>query len=111
VDVGRAKKRYRWNVFVSLPPDPVMGRLRRFTKSHSLLFPFFLAIGVPGNAVALLFGLRRQMTPSQRMVTLVEFALGFWLGWLNFLFFAIPTVLANAKMRDNNILCRFVSPG
>ena len=108
-----------WGTLASLPPDPVMGRLRRFTNSHSLLFPFFLATGVTGHAVALLFGLRRQMTPSQRMVTLVEFAsvwafwlaLGFWLGWLNFLFFfAIPTVLANAIITSFVVTNHFLNP-
>ena len=72
-----------------------------------------------GHAAALLFGLRKHMTRPQRRTTLIEFAavwlfwlcLGFWLGWINLVFFfLIPLLLANVLINAFVITNHFLSP-
>ncbi|HEY6305016.1 MAG TPA: acyl-CoA desaturase [Candidatus Angelobacter sp.] len=114
-----AKDPDTWGSIDRVPPDRTMGILRRFTNARSLLFPFFLATGVTAHAAALLFFTQKQMTRQQRMATLAEFlvlwafwlALGFWLGWVNFLFFfAIPLLLTNLIVNAIVVTNHFLNP-
>ena len=108
-----------WGTAQSIPADRVMGKLRWLTNPRTWLFPFLLATGVTGHAAALLIGLRKEMTPHQRMMTLVEFgavwlfwlSLGLWLGWINLVFFfCIPLLLANVLINSFVITNHFLSP-
>jgi len=108
-----------WGTIASVPADRTMRLLRRFTNARSLVFPFLLATGVTAHAAALLFCSRSQMTPKQRVVTLTEFlavwffwlALGFWLGWINFLFFfVIPLLVANLIVNSFVVTNHFLNP-
>lgn len=71
------------------------------------------------HAAALLLGLQKQMTPRQRLVTMAEFlllwtfwfSLGFWLGWINFLFFfAVPLLVGNGIVNAFVVTNHFLSP-
>jgi len=108
-----------WGTAQSVPADRVMGQLRQFANCRTWLFPFLLATGVTGHAAALLLGLRKHMTRPQRRTTLIEFAavwlfwlcLGFWLGWINLVFFfLIPLLLANVLINAFVITNHFLSP-
>jgi fatty acid desaturase len=108
-----------WGSVDDVPQDRTMGILRRFTNARSLLFPFLLATGVTAHAAGLLFFTQKQMTPQQRMATLTEFlvlwafwlALGFWLGWVNFLFFfVIPLLLTNLIVNSIVVTNHFLNP-
>ncbi len=108
-----------WGLLDGAPLDPTMGFLRRFTNARTLLFPFLLATGITAHAAALLFCTQKRMTPQQRVATLAEFlvlwafwlALGFWLGWTNFLlFYVIPLLLANAIVNSFVVTNHFLNP-
>lgn len=108
-----------WGRLDRLPLDRIMGFLRRFANARTPLFPLLLAAGVTGHAAALLFFMQKQMTPRDRVTTLSEFsvlwafwlALGFWLGWTNFMFFfAAPLVIANVIVNSFVATNHFLSP-
>lgn len=108
-----------WGLLDGMPLDRSMGFLRRFTNTRTLLFPFLLATGVSAHAAALLFFTQKQMTRQQRLATLTEFLVlwlfwllvGFWLGWLHFLFFfVIPLLVANVIINSIVATNHFLSP-
>jgi fatty acid desaturase len=114
-----AKDPDTWGSSESAPLDPVMGLLRRFIHARSPLFPFLLATGLTAHASVLLFCLGKRLTLRQRAETLAEgvllwlfwLGLGFWLGWVNFLFFfVIPLLLANTVVNSFVVTNHFLNP-
>jgi len=108
-----------WGTIDRAPVDSIMGFLRHFINSRSPVFPFLLTAGVTGHTVALLFVMRRRMSARQRLVTLTEFSillvcwfsLGFWLGWINFLFFyLIPLLIANLIINSFVVTNHYLNP-
>jgi fatty acid desaturase len=108
-----------WGTIDGAPVDRPMRFLRRFTNARTPLFPFLLSVGVTAHGAALLFCMQKQMTRSQRVATITEFlvlwlfrlSLGFWLGWVNFVFFfVIPLLVANLIVNSFVVTNHFLSP-